>query len=119
MQRCLLVRASLSRKHHTRKSMVGMRSALISTLLLLLAFEPACCSKSNVPIFVNTWAFTHATEAGWIALTNSSSKARHLDAIVEVLGRFPHHHSALLAIALIAAVEAVVPLETRAHVDCS
>lgn len=91
-----------------RGTMIGMRSALISTLLLLLTIEPACCSRSSVPIFVNTWAFTHATEAGWIALTNSSSKARHLDAIVEVLGGLPPYHSALLAEDLTLALKAVV-----------
>ena len=44
-------------------------------------------TASSLPLIVNTWAFTDATEAGWVALTANSTSTPHLDAVVEVRKR--------------------------------
>ena len=40
--------------------------------------------KSHLPIIVNTWPFTDATEAAWQALQNNVSTTPAIDAVVEV-----------------------------------
>ena len=61
------------------------REALILTLTLLLSAQAAESKPSNLlPIVVNTWAFTGATNDAWDALTNASSDSPALDAVVKV-----------------------------------
>ena len=63
----------------------GLIGRLILSLVVLLLAQVAESKPSTLlPVVVNTWAFTGATNDAWDALTNASSKTPALDAVVKV-----------------------------------
>ena len=69
---------------------VGLLASVVALSLLLrpaIADLTAADRTPRLPVVVNTWAFTHATQAAWEAITARGSASPALDAVEQVLPR--------------------------------